>query len=49
MVTSFGSLLDHLIRPAQQRWRDREPEGFGGLEVDDQLELGGLLNGELVI
>jgi len=33
-------LFDHLIRPPQQRLRDREPEGLRGLEVDDQLELG---------
>jgi hypothetical protein len=24
--------------------RDRQPEGLGGLEVDDQLELGGLFD-----
>jgi hypothetical protein len=28
-------LLDHLIRPRQQRRRDRQVEGPGGLEVDD--------------
>jgi hypothetical protein len=28
-------LLDHLIRPLQERLRDRETEGLGGLEVDD--------------
>ena len=27
-------------RRGQQRLRDGEAEGFGGLEVDDQLELG---------
>src|SRR5882724_2526296 len=32
-------LLNDLIRPPQQRRRDREAEGLGGLEVDDQLEL----------
>ena len=37
--------LDHLIRPLQERRRDRQAEGLGGLEVDDQLELGGLLDG----
>src|SRR4030095_6079664 len=31
-------LLDHLIRPPQQRRRDRQTEGLGGREVDDQLE-----------
>jgi len=36
--------LDHLIRPLEQRRRDREPERLGGLEVDYQLEFGGLLD-----
>src|SRR5262245_49305582 len=31
-------LLYELIRPRQQRGRDREAEGLGGLAVDDQLE-----------
>src|SRR5713101_8460984 len=30
--------FDHLIRPLQQRLRDRQAEGLGGLEVDHQLE-----------
>src|SRR6266404_5181887 len=34
-----GGLLDHLIRPLQERRGDRQAEGFGGLEVDNQLEL----------
>src|SRR5262249_35830124 len=42
-----GPLFDHLIGPQPERRRDREPEGFGGLEVDDQLELGGLLHGHV--
>src|SRR5262249_2681672 len=29
------------------RRRDREAEGFGGLEIDDELELGGVLDGKL--
>ena len=29
------ALLDHLIRPLQERRRDRQAEGLGGLEVDD--------------
>jgi len=33
-------LLDHLIGGSQQRFRDSEAEGLGGLEVDDELELG---------
>jgi hypothetical protein len=40
-------LLDHLVRPRQQRRRDREAEGLGGLEVDHQLELRGLLDGQV--
>jgi len=31
-----GLLLDNLIRPRQQRRRDRQAERFRGLEVDDQ-------------
>ena len=34
-----GLSFDHLIRPLQERRRDRESEGLGGLEVDHQLEL----------
>src|SRR2546422_952071 len=41
------SLLDDLVRPLEQRLRDRQAECFGGLEVDDQLELRGLLDREV--
>ena len=34
-----GPSWDHLIRPLQERWQDREAGGLGGLEVDYQLEL----------
>src|SRR5262252_10945840 len=37
-------LLDQLIRPLQHRRRERQAEGLGGLEVDDELELRGLLD-----
>ena len=47
LVGRAGWLLDDLIRPPQQRRRDRQAEGLGGLEVDDQLELRGLLDGKL--
>jgi hypothetical protein len=30
-------LLDHLVGAQQDRLGDREPERFGGREVDDQL------------
>jgi hypothetical protein len=41
---SSVALFDHLIRPLQERLGDREAEGLGGLEVDDQFELGGLFD-----
>jgi hypothetical protein len=37
-------LLNHLIRPLQERRRDRQAEGLGGLEVDDELQLRRLLD-----
>jgi hypothetical protein len=43
-VSLQTSLLDHLIGSAQQRRWDRQAEGFGGPEVDDQFELGWLLD-----
>jgi hypothetical protein len=44
----FGhGLLDHLIRPLEERRRDRQAESLGGLEVDHQLELRGLFNGQV--
>ena len=39
--------LDHLIRPLQERRRDRQAERLGGLEVDHQLELRRLLDGQV--
>src|SRR5438477_6063568 len=38
------SSLDHLVGPCQHRWRDRQAERLGSLHVDDQLELGRLLD-----
>jgi hypothetical protein len=40
-------LFDHLIRPRQHRRGDREAEGLRGLEVDYELELRRLLDGEV--
>jgi hypothetical protein len=34
-----GPLLDHLIRPLQERRRDRQAERLGGLQVDHQVKL----------
>src|SRR5712692_8834224 len=41
------SWMDHLVRPHQERRRDRQPEGLGGLEIDDQVELGRALDWQL--
>src|SRR5262249_34349201 len=40
-------LFNDLIRPRQQRRRDRQAEGLGGLEIDDEFELGGLLHRQI--
>jgi hypothetical protein len=40
-------LADHLARLEEERWGNGEAEGLGGLEVDDQLERGGLLHGQV--
>src|SRR6266566_1275200 len=40
-------LFDHLIRPHQDGLRDRQPERLGRLQVDDQLKLRRLLNGQV--
>ena len=37
-------LPDDLVGPQQQRVRDCQAQRLGGLEVDDELELGGLLD-----
>ena len=40
-------LLEHLICQEEQGWGHRHPERLGGLEVEDQLELPGLLYGQV--
>jgi len=40
-------LLDHLVGCGQQRIRDGNSERLGGLEVDDELEFGRKLDGQL--
>jgi hypothetical protein len=42
--TLRGLSLDHLIRPLQQRRRDRQAQGLGRLEVDHELEFRWLLD-----
>ena len=46
MLGGAESLYD-LIRPRQHRGRDRQPQRLRGLEVDHQLELGLLFDGEV--
>src|SRR5437867_1784425 len=41
------ALLDYLIRTKEHCRRDRQPERLGGLKVDHQFELRGLLDGEV--
>ena len=40
-------LLDHLIRPRQHVRRDSESDLLRGLEIDDELELRRLLDGDV--
>src|SRR5262245_53630953 len=40
-------LLDDLVRSQEKRLRDWESKSLRGLEVDQQLELGWLLDGEV--
>ena len=42
-----SSLANHLIRLEQEAWGDDQAERLGGLEIDDQLELHGLLDREV--
>jgi hypothetical protein len=35
-----GTAIRYLVSSRQQRFRDGEAEGFGGLEVDDEFEFG---------
>ena len=39
-------LPDHLVRAREQRLRDCEAERLRRLQIDDQLELGRLLDGQ---
>ena len=40
-------LLDHLVGAREDRWRDRQTERLGGLQIDDELEFGWLLDGQV--
>src|SRR5437667_12831567 len=39
--------LDHPVRAQEDRLRERDAEGLGGLEVNDRLELGRLFDGQI--
>ena len=38
------ALFDHLVGASEERWWHGETERSGGLQIDDQLKFGGLLN-----
>ena len=40
-----GVSFDHLVGEPEQRWRHREAEHPGGLEIENEIELGWLLHG----
>ena len=47
LAQTAGPYSINLIRPLQERRRHPQAEGLRGLEVDRQLELRGLLDGEV--
>src|SRR6266852_3880581 len=44
---AWVSLFDHLVGEREDLWRNFEPQSPRGLEVDDELELGDLLDGQI--
>ena len=40
--------LDHLVGEREQLWRNFQAERLRGFEIDNQLELGRLLDGQVV-
>ena len=45
--TIGGEQLDHLVGAGEEGGRDRDAERLRSLEVDDELEGSGLLNGQV--
>src|SRR5262245_27597523 len=46
-IASDHDLLDHVVRAPEERRRKDETEHLGSLEIDHQLELGRLLDGQV--
>src|SRR3954447_14382345 len=46
-TTTRPASLDNFVGGGQQQWRNGEAEGFGGLQIDDQLETRGLLDRQI--
>src|SRR5438309_8920358 len=40
-------LVDNVVGAGEDRWRDRQPQRLGGLEIDDQLEPSQLLDWQI--
>jgi hypothetical protein len=40
-------LVYHIVGTQEERWRNRQADGVCGLQVHDQLELGGLLDWQI--
>ena len=47
IVRKRGTSFVYPVRPEPHQGRDRDAEGLRGLEVDRQLELDGLLDGQV--
>ena len=47
LATRQGDSFDHLVGGDQQGWRNGQPKGLGGLQVDDELEFRRLFDGQV--
>jgi hypothetical protein len=47
-LLNVRSLLDHFVGTYEQRLWNGEAKRLGGLEIDDQIELGGRLNRKIL-